>query len=166
MSAQTAVAAVTARLAAVEGVGPNVYDMTRASVTDTQFKAIFVDATTNPEAPLVRAWQVTREATRSTDEELNAMSRTHQVVISGFMGFQDGVSEPIFQALVETICAAFDPYSQPTGSTLRRFVSEEFPLGQFDWSGPTQVEFVKLGMLGNVLVHAARLVYPVREFPL
>jgi hypothetical protein len=166
VSAQTAVAAVTARLAAVVGVGPNVYDMTRASVTSQQFEAIFVDATTNPSQPLVRAWQVTREATRAADEDLNAMSRTHQIVMSGFMGFQDDVSEPVFQALIETICAAFDPYSQPTGSALRRFVSEEFPLGQFDWSGPTQVESVKLGMLGNVLVHAARLVYPVREYPL
>ena len=166
MSAQAAVAAVTTRLAAVAGVGPNVYDMTRASITDAQFKQIFVDAVTNPSQPLVRAWQVTREATMAKDEELNAMSRTHSIVISGYMGFQDGVSEPIFQALVETVCAAYDTYEQPTGSALRRFVSEAYPQGQFDWSGPTQVEFVKLGMLGSVLVHAARLVYPVREFPL
>jgi hypothetical protein len=166
VSALDAVDAVTTRLAAVEGVGPHVYNMTRAAVTDAQFKAIFVDATTNPEAPIVRAWQTTREATRAADENLNAMSRTHQVVISGFMSFQDGVSEPIFQALVESVCAAFDTYAQPTGSALRRFVSEAYPQGQFDWSGPMQVEFVKLGMLGSVLVHAARLVYPVREFPL
>jgi hypothetical protein len=166
VSAQTAVAAVTARLAGVAGVGPNVYDMTRGTTSDAQFKAVFIDALTNPSAPLVHAWQVTRDATRAADEDLNAMSRTHQIVMSGFMSFQDGVSEPIFQASIEAICAAFDTYAQPTGSTLRRFVSEAFPLGQFDWSGPTQVEFVKLGMLGNVLVHAARLVYPVREFPL
>jgi hypothetical protein len=166
MSAATAVAAVTARLAAVEGVGPNVYDMVRAAVTSAQFTQIFVDATTNPAQPLVRAWQVTREATQAKDEDLNAMSRTHQVMMTGFMGFQDGVSEPIFQALIESVCAAFDSYAQPTGSALRRFVSEEYPQGQFDWSGPTNVESVKLGMLGSVLVHAARLVYPVREFPL
>lgn len=166
MSAFTAVEAVTTRLAAVTGVGPNVYNMTRAAITDAQFKAIFVDAVTNPSQPLVRAWQVTREATAAKDEVMNAMSRTHNVVISGFMGFQDGVSEPVFQQLVEDVCAAYDTYEEPTGSALRRFVSEAYPLGQFDWSGPTQVEFVKLGMLGSVLVHAARLVYPVREFPL
>ena len=154
MSALTAVAAVTTRLAAVAGVGPNVYNMTRAAVTDAEFRALFVDATTNPAAPIVNAWQVTREGTQAKDEAMNAMRRTHSVVISGFMGFKDGVSEPVFQALVETVCAAFDPYSQ------RHFG------GQFDWSGPTQVEFVKLGMLGSVLVHAARLVYPVQEFPL
>jgi len=166
MSAETAVAAVTTRLAGVEGVGPHVYNMVRAAITSDQFTAIFVDAVTNPAQPLVRAWQVMREATQAKDEDTNAMSRTHTVVMTGFMGFQDGVSEPIFQALIETICAAFDTYAQPTGSALRRFVSEAFPQGQFDWSGPTNVESVKLGMLGSVLVHAARLVYPVREFPL
>lgn len=164
MSALTATDAVTARLAAVAGIGPNVYNMLRGAIGDGDFDAIFVDATTQPTQPIVRAWQVTRESTSAKDEVLNAMSRTHQIVMSGFMSFQDGVSEPIFQALVETVCAAFDSYAN--GSELRRFVSEAYPNGQFDWSGPTQVEFVKLGMLGSVLVHAARLVYPVREFPL
>lgn len=153
MSAATAVAAVTSRLAAVAGVGPNVYDMVRAAVTDAEFKAIFQQGA-SPQQQSVLAWQVTRESTAAKDEAMQAMSRTHNVVITGFMGFQDGVSEPVFQALIEDICAAFDPYSQ------RHFN------GQFDWSGPTQVESVKLGMLGSVLVHAARLVYPVREFPL
>jgi hypothetical protein len=166
MSAFDAVNAVEARLAAVAGVGPNVYNMTRAAITDLEFKQIFIDAVTTPGTQIVRAWQVTREATAAKDEEMNAMSRTHQVVMTGFMGFQDGVSEPIFQQLIETVCAAFDTYAQPTGSALRRFVSAQYPNGQFDWSGPTQVEFVKLGMLASVLVHAARLVYPVREYPL
>jgi hypothetical protein len=170
VSAIDAVTAVWTRLKAVEGIGPNVYNMVRASITDAQFQAIFVNATPstlNPPQPnIVQAWQVTREATDAKDEVENAMSRTHQVVMYGYMGFQDGVSEPIFQALIEAVCAAFDTYAQPTGSRLRRFVSDEFPMGQFDWSGPTQVESVRLGMFGNVLVHAARLCYPVREFPL
>jgi hypothetical protein len=170
MSAIDAVTAVWTRLAAVEGIGPNVYNMLRAAITSDEFNAIFVNTTpstlTPPLPNLVQAWQVTREATAAKDEVLNAMSRTHDVVMYGYMAFQDNVSEPIFQALLETVCAAFDTYAQPTGSSLRRFVSEAFPMGQFDWSGPTQVESVKLGMLGSVLVHAARLVYPVREFPL
>lgn len=164
MSAFDAVNAVTNRLKAVEGVGPNVYNMLRAATTDAVFRSIFVNAVSSSGAPLVLAWQVTREATSAKDEVMNAMSRTHQVVMSGFMSFQDGVSEPVFQQLVEAVCAAFDSYAN--GSSLRRFVSDEYPDGQFDWSGPTQVEFVRLGMLGSVLVHAARLVYPVREFPL
>lgn len=170
MSAIDAVTAVWTRLGAVAGIGPNVYNMLRAAITQDQFNAIFVNTTpstlTPPLPNLVQAWQVTREATAAKDEELNAMSRTHEVVMYGFMGFQDGVSEPIFQAQVEAVCAAFDSYAQPTGSRLRRFVSDDFPMGQFDWSGPTQVESVRLGMLGSVLVHSAKLVYPVREFPL
>ncbi len=148
MSAATATAAVTARLAAVAGVGPNVYDMVRAAITDAEFKQLFENGSQ------VLAWQVTRESTTAKDEAMQAMSRTHNIAITGFLSFKDGVSEPVFQALIESICAAFDPYE------LRHFN------GQFDWSGPTQVEAVKLGMLGSVLVHAARLVYPVREFPL
>ena len=164
MSAIDAVTAVWTRLKTVSGVGPNVYNIVRAAVTDLEFKQIFIDATTNPSQPVVNAWQITREATVPKDLELNAMSRTHQVVMYGYMSFKDGVSEPIFQQLVEDICAAYDSYSD--GSARRRFVSEAFPGGQFDWTGPMQVESVKLGMLGNVLVHAARLVYPVTEFPL
>jgi len=164
MSATDAVTAVWTRLKTVDGVGPNVYNMVRAAVTDLEFKQIFIDAATNPSQPIVSAWQVTREATVGKDTELNAMTRTHQVVMYGYMGFKDGVSEPVFQQLVEDVCAAYDSYA--LGSDLRRFVSDTFPRGQFDWSGPTQVESVKLGMLGNVLVHAARLVYPVQEFPL
>jgi hypothetical protein len=164
VSAIDAVTAVWNRLKTVDGIGPNVYNMVRAAISDEQFQAIFVDAALTPNR--VQAWQVTREATESKDEVLNAMSRTHQVVMYGYMGFQDSISEPIFQQMIEDVCAAFDTYEQPTGSSLRRFVSDAFPLGQFDWSGPTCVESVKVGMFGNVLVHAARLVYPVREFPL
>lgn len=164
MSAVDAVTAVWTRLKAVEGVGPNVYNQMRLAVTDAAYKQIFVDAQNSP--GLVLAWRVTREATRAQDEQLNAMSDTHQIVVLGNMSYQDGVSEPVFQALVETIRAAFNPYSQPTGSSLRRFVSEQYPLGQFDWSGPMSVEYVKPGMLGSVLVHEAKLVYPVREFPI
>jgi len=166
LSAIDAVTAVWTRLKTVDGVGPNVYNLVRAAVTDLEFRQIFIDATSKPSQPIVSAWQVTREATVAKDKETNAMSRTHQVVMYGYMSFKDGVSEPIFQALVESVCAAFDTYAQPTGSSKRRFVSVAFPGGQFDWSGPTQVESVKLGMLGNVLVHAARLCYPVEEFPL
>ena len=154
MSAIDAIDAVTDRLQTVEGIGPNVYNMVRAAFTDAQFKAIFEDWTTNPQQGLVSAWQVTREATAGKDEVMQAYSRTHSIVMTGFMGFKDGVSEPVFQQLVESICAVFDPLSG------RHFD------GKFDWSGPTNVEAVKLGMLGSVLVHAARLVYPVKEFPL
>ncbi len=162
MSAIDAVTAVWTRLKTVPGVGPNVYNMLREAKTDLEFQQLFVDATQAQK--IVRAWRVTRTATQPRDEVMSAMSRTHTVEISGFMSYQDGVSEPIFQQQIETICAAYDSYSD--GSALRRFVSPTYPNGQFDWSGPMQVVAVRLGMLGNVLVHAALLNYPVREFPL
>lgn len=162
MSAIDAVNAVYARLQTVPNVGPNVYNMLREAVTDSAFQQIFVDATQSQH--IVRAWRVTRTATQGRDEVMGAMSRTHTIEISGFMSYQDGVSEPIFQTLIEGVCAAFDSYEG--GSALRRFVSVNYPEGQFDWSGPTQVIAVRLGMLGNALVHAALLNYTVREFPL
>ena len=164
MSAIDAVTAVWTRLKTVDGVGPNVYNMLRESKTDAEFQQIFIDAITDPAHPIVRAWRVTRTATQSRDEVMSAMSRTHMVEISGFMSFQDGVSEPIFQQLIEDVCAAFDSYAD--GSARRRFTDTGHPYGEFDWTGPMQVVGVRLGMLGNVLVHAALLNYAVREFPL
>lgn len=164
MSAVDAVTAVWTRLKAIEGVGPNVYNMLRQSINDAQFNAIFVDATTNPAKPIVRAWRVTRVATASRDESMNATKETHNVEISGFMSFQDNVSEPIFQELIETIKGQFNPLAG--GADLRRFVSEAYPNGQFDWSGPMQVTGPRLGTLGNVLVHAVLMNYPVEEYPL
>ncbi len=164
MSAIDAVTAVWTRLKTVDGVGPNVYNMLREANTDASFQQIFIDAATDPTHPIVRAWRVTRTATQPRDEVMSAMSRTHTVEISGFMSFQDGVSEPIFQQLIEDICAAYDSYAD--GSARRRFVDDAHPYGLFDWTGPMQVVGVRLGMLGSVLVHAALLNYPVREFPL
>jgi hypothetical protein len=164
MSAIDAVEAVWNRLKAIDGVGPNVYNMLRNSKTDGEFQQIFVDAITDPTKPIVRAWRVTRVGTDPRDEVMGAMSRTHNVEISGFMSYQDGISEPIFQQLIETICAAYDSYAD--GSARRRFVDSDHPNGQFDWSGPMKVSGPRLGMLGSVLVHAAILNYPVREFPL
>jgi hypothetical protein len=154
MSAATAIAAVYNLLKTVEGVGPNVYDQIRFSNDDAQFRALFMDATTHPDAPVIRTWMVSREASAAKDEEMQAMSRTHKIVLTGYTAFQDNVSEPLFQAQLETICAAFWPYSG------RHFA------GQFDWSGPPEVEGVKLVFFGSVLCHAARIVHPVREFPL
>jgi hypothetical protein len=164
MSAVDAVTAVWNRLKTVDGVGPNVYNMLREAATDLQFNQLFVDATTDPSHKIVRAWRVTRTATQGRDETMAAMSRTHTVEISGFMSYQDGVSEPIFQQLVEDVCTAFDSYAD--GSARRRFVSDTYPQGEFEWSGPTQVLAVRLGTLGSVLVHAALLNYPVHEYPL
>jgi hypothetical protein len=166
MSALTAVDAVWNRLKLIDGVGPNVYNMLRQSNTDAGFKQIFIDAATDPAHPIVRAWRVTRCATAGKDSPfMNTESDTHDIEISGFMAFQDGVSEPIFQQVIEDIRLAFNPLSVQ-GSAVRRFVDTAHPQGQFDWSGPLQIIGPRLGTLGSVLVHAVLMNYPVQEFPL
>jgi hypothetical protein len=166
MSALTAVDAVWNRLKVIDGVGPNVYNMLRNSKTEGEFKQIFLDATTDPDHPIVRAWRVTRVGTMGKDSPfMNTESDTHDIEISGFMAFQDGVSEPIFQQVIENIRFAFNPLSVQ-GSAIRRFVDDAHPLGQFDWSGPLQIVGPRLGMLGQTMVHAVLMNYPVQEFPL
>ena len=166
MSAIDAVTAVWNRLKTVEGVGPNVYNMLRQSKTDAEFKQIFVDATTDPANPIVSAWRVTRVATAGKDSPfMNTESDTHDIEISGFYSFKDGVSEPVVQQVIENIRLAFNPLSVE-GSAIRRFVDQAHPMGQFDWSGPLQIQGPRLGMLGSVLVHAVLMNYPVQGFPL
>jgi hypothetical protein len=154
MSAQTAIAAVYALLKTVPGVGPNVYDQIRFSNDDATFRKLFVDAVTDPAAPIVRTWMVTREGTPSKDEAMQAYRDTHNIVMTGFMAFQDGVSEPIWQVQIDTIRAIFGAFAN------RHFGN------QFDWSGPPQAEGVKLVFFGNVLCHSVRIIHPVQEFPL
>jgi|GEM_PF-6111215 len=166
MNAVDVIDAVCDRIKTVEGVGPNVYNMLRNSITEAQFKQIFFDATTDPANPIVRAWRVTRVGFNDQDEAMNAVRRTHTIEISGFMSYKDGVSEPIFQTLIDAIADAFDPLGGGNGSSLRRFVDAEHPDGRFDWSGPMAASGPRLGTLGNALVHAVVFTYPVQQFPL
>jgi hypothetical protein len=154
MSAQTAIAAASNLLKTVTGVGPNVYDQIRFSNDDAQFKALFVDATTNPEAPVVRTWMVNREASAARDKEMQAYGRTHSIVMTGYFAFKDGVSSAEWEPVIEAVCAAFGSFS------VRHFS------GEFDWSGPPQVEGNKLVFFGNVLCHTVRIIHTFEEFPL
>lgn len=154
MSATDAVAAVYGLLRTVSGLGPNVYDQIRFAKDDAAFNAVFVDRVTNPAHPAVHAWMVTWEGSTAGDDFMQAMSRTHSVVMVGYRSFQDGVTDSIWQAEVESIASVFAPYAG------RQFA------GKFDWSGPPKVENVKLVFLGNVLCHTARIVHQVREFPI
>lgn len=154
MSATAAIAAVFGLLKTAPNLGPNIYSQMRFAKDDAAFKSIFVDSTTNPADPIVHAWMVTREATPAKDEAMQAMSRTHAVVMIGYRGFQDNVTEPIWQAEIEAITGLFAPYAS------RRFNNT------FDFSGPPMVEGVKLVWLGSYLCHTARIVHTVREFPI
>jgi hypothetical protein len=127
--------------------------MIRFSNDDALFKTLFVDATTDPAEPIVRTWMVSREASPALDQAMQAWKATHNIVITGFMSFQDGVSEPVWQAQIDAITATFGAFA-------------DRHLGGFDWSGPPTVEGVKLVFFGNVLCHTARIIHPVQEFPL
>ena len=147
-----AVAAAAARLETVAGIGP-VYNMLSDAVQEAQFKARFSDGTR------IHAWEVTREGSTSVDETAQAYSRAQQVVMHGYYSFKDGVSEPVFQALVDAVCLVFDPFAE------RRFPDGEGN-AQFDWTGPLQIEGPKFAMKGNYLIHYVRMVFPMREYPL
>lgn len=154
MSATDAIAAVYALLKTAPNLGPNVYSQVRFAKDDAAFKSLFVDSVTDPAQPTVHAWMVTREATPAADEVMQAMSRTHSIVMIGYRGFQDDVTEPLWQTEIEAIAEIFAHYAS------RRFSD------QFDWSGPPKVEGVKLVWLGSYLCHTARIVHTVREFPI
>jgi hypothetical protein len=154
MSAQTAIDAAFNLLKTVPDLGPNLYPMIRYSNDDAQFKALFVDAVTDPAGPIVHTWMVSREATPAKDEAMQAYKRTHTIVLSGYRGFQDGISEPLWQAEIEAICAVFGSFQN------RHFDN------QFDWSGPPDVQGVRPVFFGSYLCHAARIIHPIQEFPL
>jgi hypothetical protein len=142
VSGVDAVAAVVSKLSAVAGIG-NVYNMLGNPLSEASFKARY-SATENGVTKIL-AWEVTREGSKGVDEEAQAMARTEHVVIYGYMS--------IFQALVDAICEAFDPYSGRH-------------LDGYDWSGPLDVDGPKFARLGNVMVHYVRMGYPVRQFPI
>lgn len=154
MSASTAITAVYNLLKTVAGVGPNVYPMIRYSNDDLDFNALFVDSATAPAAPFVHTWMVSREASPGADQEMQAWKATHNIVMTGFRSFKDGVTEPLWQAEIDAVEAVF-------GAFANRHLG-----GAFDWSGPPQVEGVKLVFFRNVLCHTARIIHQVQEFPL
>jgi len=140
-----AVDAVYERFLTIPNVG-KVYNMIRNSISDAQFQQLFVTGNQ------VLAWQVSCEGSTAQDSESRAMRRIHDVKLYGYMSFKDGTSEPEFLQLLDTIIAAYDPFS------LRQFE------GKFDWSGPMQVAGPKFAAFGGKMVHFAILSYPVQEF--
>lgn len=143
MSGILATAAVTARLETVVGPTAKVYNMLGNPTTEAAFKDRFLAANR------IHCYEVTREASVPDEtKSISAITRNEDVVIYGYFGFQDGVSEPIFQAEVDAICAAFDPPSA------RTFGADS----GVEWSDAPRVEGPKMGRLGQVLVHYVRII--------
>lgn len=141
------IAAVTARVAAVAGA-KNVYSYAREAREQKKFQELFQDS----QAKKLHTWMVTRQATQTRDEGTTTYRRIHEIAIMGYYSVDDEQnSEGAFQALIEDVCAAFDPLP------LRQYG------GVYDWSQPVQVEGPTVLMYGQYLCHAVKLVHRVEE---
>ncbi|MEZ2347425.1 hypothetical protein [Terriglobus sp. RCC_193] len=131
------------RLESVSGMG-QVYDTIRNSNSDKSFRELFTkDAKIN-------AWLITRDGVASQDGQLIRTSTdTHNIVIIGYYGFEDGVSEPIIQGMADAIRPLFNSMSA------RRFAPG------IEWSGPMQMPSIYLVNFANRLCHIVRCVWPV-----
>jgi hypothetical protein len=155
VNSQKAIDAVYAILETVPSAGPLLYAQLRFTNQDVQFDKLFFD----PTAKIIHTWMVTREATPTIDVNMQAGRATHSIVLSGYRGFQDGASEPLWQAEVDAIATALFPYS---GRHLQSVGDGVY----FDWSGPPKIEGVKLVWFGKYLCHTARIIHTVEEYPL
>ena len=136
-----ATAAVAARLKTVVGPTANVFDMLGNPTTEAAFKSRYINA------EKIHAYEVTREGSVPDEtKSIAVITRQEKVVIYGYYGFKDGVSEPAFQAEVDAIAAAFDPPSQ-----------RQFEGAGNEWSSAPLVEGPRMGRLGQALVHYVRI---------
>lgn len=160
MNSKAAIAAVVSVFKGVGGVGPNIYDSIRYTTDPEKQNELFNDnQTVEGQTLAVHAWMLTREATAGSDEMMQAAAATHQIVANGYRVFQDGISEPLWQAEIDAIVTRLLSYSG-------RHLQAEGDDVYFDWSGPPRVEGVRPVFFGNTLCHTARIIHPVREFPL
>lgn len=155
LNGNAAIAAVVAVLKTVPAAGPNVYSTIRYARSDDEFNAMALDNTTAG-SPIVHTWQVTRESTRGSDIFMQTGKATHAVVAVGYRGFEDTTTEPLWQAELDAIAYALFPYAG-------RHLQAEGEDVYFDWSGPPQIEGVKLVFYRNALCHTARILMPVEE---
>jgi hypothetical protein len=159
VNSAAAVAAVFAVLQGVQAAGPNLYDQLRFANVDAAFDNLFLDTKTVPGQAYIHAWMTTRDGTATADVAMQAGRAVHTIVLTGYRGFQDGISEPLWQAEVDAIASALFPYSG-------RHLETEGSGVYFDWSGPPKIEGVKLVWFGRYLCHTARITHTVEEFPL
>lgn len=151
---QQATAAVTARLTNVLNGAANVWDFMSSPTDPAAFALRFQNQ------QKLHVYEVTREG--STPDEtgsVNSLRRNEAVVIYGYLAYQDGVSEPIFQAEIDSIIAAFDP------ETSRTFAVET-PDSNIEWSQAARVEGPRIARFGQYLVHFVRITIIVEFNPI
>lgn len=135
---------VKTTLEGVDGIG-TVYDSLRKTSSDTKFKEAFM------KDGKINSWLITRESSMTDDgQQTGTTTDTHGLVVLGYYGFEDGVSEPVLQALVDSVRRAFNKLST------RRFAEGVY------WSGPMQAPSIYLANFGGKLCHVVRLTWPVQ----
>lgn len=98
----------------------------------------------------IRFWELTREATPSTDHDDRSEARAHQIVARGYMPLKDAdASELFWQAKAEEVCAA-----------LRAERMKPAPLnGKAHVVGPISVRSFSSWMRAGMLMHRVEIVF-------
>jgi hypothetical protein len=140
------ITAVETILSGVTGVG-NVYSYRRWAADDASFANLFVNN------GIILAWTITRESTETDDFEQGSHDH-HAIIIRGWMGVKDlANTEATFQALVETVRAAFH--------TNRTFYLAN--VENAEWSERMKVRKVDYVKYGQYLCHYAELELKVTD---
>lgn len=131
-------------LATVDGVGV-IHDYERWAADWGKFLELYKNTDGK-----INGWTITRT---KTDEDCNTAShvtRIHHCTIRGVYGLKDeDASELIFQALIESICAAFRAKYRLNDIAAN--------------TEPVQVEVVENRMFGTVLCHYCELTVTAEE---
>lgn len=146
MALSNIITAVATILGGVTNVG-KVYSYRRWAADEASFKSLFATGST------ILAWTITRESTE-TDDFDGGSHDYHAIVLRGWMGVKDSAdTEATFQALVESVRAAFQTNRElfVTGTANAEF-SERIKV--------RKVDYVKYG---EYFCHYAELELKVKD---
>lgn len=157
MSGATGIAVVEGRLKTLLGKTANVWaglaDLTDPGAFKTRY---CVDGE-------IHAYEITRDGSQPNEgHDSEAITRKENVVIYGYMAFKkDGSSDPVFQAEVDSILAAFDP------PRVRQFLDQQTQAQSgIDWSDAPRVEGPRVGRFGQYTIHYCRITVTVTFGPI
>ncbi|MBW2606140.1 MAG: hypothetical protein JRD05_00745 [Deltaproteobacteria bacterium] len=137
-------AQVKAILSGVSGIGV-VHDYERWATNWTKYLELFSTG------GRINGWQITRKKTSAVTASVTHDSRKHTFLIRGIYGLKDSeATEITFQALIESVCAAFRSKYQLNDTA--------------DNTEPVQVDLVENRVFGNVLCHFCELTLIAEEY--
>lgn len=135
-------------MATIPAIG-RVHAYRRNITTEAERNAMFKDEATG----MIRAWDITRESTTSSDRTVGGTDDLHTLVIRGFMSISDkDQSDLAFQNLIEAVRAALRVKRNLNGKVID--------------STPVQARQVTAATVMGALVHYCELSFQAEEFPL